>query len=101
MAVDQQFPGRRLSAHRRRSRCGRARCSIGLGAGGAVSVAEHDRLAYPHSQMLQAAVTQGYALARRRFAAGDGEILIARRIAPVTPNVALIGQNRGSATSAR
>lgn len=69
-----------------------------FGAAGAVSVALHDRMAFPHSHLLVGAVSNGdYAVARQRFATGDGQVLVARRRAPVTPNVALLAADLGSA----
>jgi hypothetical protein len=73
-----------------------------LGVAGVVSIAERNDYAYPHSRVLDAALHGGgYDLTQQRFAAGDGSVLTARRIAPVTPNVALIEQNSGSANVAK
>ncbi len=67
-----------------------------------ISIAEKNDYAYPHSRVLDGAVHGGgYDLAQRPFAAGDGTVLVARRLAPVTPNVALIEQNSGSANVAK
>lgn len=73
-----------------------------LGVAGTVSVAEKNDYAYPHSRVLDAAVhAGGYDLIQQRFAGGDGSVVVARRLDPVTPNLALIEQNSGSANVAR
>lgn len=69
-----------------------------LGAVGIVSIAEKREPAYPHSVVLNRAVNAGgYTLGVRDFATGPGTVLTARRDLPVTPNIALIRENKGSA----
>ena len=73
-----------------------------LGAAGAVSIMEQGRLAYPHSRVLNAGVAgSGYALVRRRFITGAGSALLARRLAPVRPNTALLASDAGSANATK
>ena len=73
-----------------------------LGVAGAVSIAERNRLAYPHSRVLRDAIGQGgFALDDRRFRTGAGEVLLARRLAPVRPATILIGTDPGSANAGK
>ncbi|MEZ0243854.1 MAG: hypothetical protein ACAH11_10800, partial [Sphingomonas sp.] len=73
-----------------------------IGAGGIASIAEKREPAYPHSLVLDRAVgAGGYTTSVRRFEAGNGSVLIARRDLPIRPNLALIAQNGGSANVAR
>jgi len=69
-----------------------------VGAAGAVSVAVRNQMAFPHSRLLQAAVHNGdYLVAPQRFVRGDGQLLVAVRLRPITPNVALVAAASGSA----
>jgi 4-amino-4-deoxy-L-arabinose transferase-like glycosyltransferase len=73
-----------------------------IGAGGIASIAEKREPAYPHSLVLdRTVVSGGYTTSVRRFDAGNGSVLIARRDLPIRPNLALIAQNGGSANVAR
>ncbi len=73
-----------------------------IGAGGVASIAEKREPAYPHSVVLNRAVNAGgYTVGLKTFVAGDGSVLLARRDLPVTPNIALIRQNSGSANVAK
>lgn len=72
-----------------------------LGAVGVVQVFEKDRYAYPHSRVLLHAAQAGYTTMRADFPSQDGWAFTARRDLPVTPNVALIEQNSGSANVAK
>jgi len=69
-----------------------------LGAVGVASIAEKGEPAYPHSVVLDRAVMAGgYTTRTERFGIGKGSVLVARRDLAVTPNIALIEQNSGSA----
>jgi hypothetical protein len=69
-----------------------------IGVAGVVSIAEKHQPAYPHSVVLNRAVNAGgYTIGLHDFAAGAGQSVLARRDLAVTPNVALIRQNSGSA----
>jgi hypothetical protein len=69
-----------------------------LGVKGVVSLAEHNRYAYPHSRILYQALTPDeYALLRLPFDRGEGTGLRAIHLRPIEPNAALIRQNSGSA----
>ncbi len=73
-----------------------------IGAGGVISVAENNDYAYPHSRVLDGAVhAGGYDLSQRPFVAGEGSVLVARRMVAIAPNVALIERNSGSANVAK
>ena len=72
-----------------------------LGAVGVVSVFEGDRYAYPHSKPLHFAAHSGFTTNRAPFASGTGSVFVARRDLPVTPNLALIERNSGSANVAK
>ncbi|MCC2976266.1 glycosyltransferase family 39 protein [Sphingomonas sp. PL-96] len=63
-----------------------------LGVAGVVSVANHGRLAYPHSAILRAALADpAFSRATIRFRRGDGSSLVAIRRRPVEPNSDLLG----------
>lgn len=69
-----------------------------IGAAGAVSIADRNRYAYPHSPVLTRAVQNAeFVTGHRPFATGSGTVLLAQRIAPVRPNIALVSRNGGSA----
>jgi 4-amino-4-deoxy-L-arabinose transferase-like glycosyltransferase len=71
-----------------------------LGVAGVVSVADHGRLAYPHSAVLRAAVTdRAFAQETIRFRRGPGSTLIAVRRNPIKAKVELLGS--GSANLAK
>jgi hypothetical protein len=73
-----------------------------IGAAGVISIAERRHYAYPHSRLLDQAVSSdGYAVIRVPFETGDGIWFRAIRLGKVTPNVALIEQNGGSANVAK
>ena len=55
-----------------------------LGVVGTVSIERAHRVAYPHSELLQAAASApAFHVARRDFLRGDGDVVIAVRAAPV------------------
>lgn len=69
-----------------------------IGAVGVASIAEKNEPAYPHSSVLdRAVVAGGYTTTRSHFGTGLGSVLVARRDLAITPNLALIQQNSGSA----
>ncbi|MES2444246.1 MAG: glycosyltransferase family 39 protein [Pseudomonadota bacterium] len=72
-----------------------------LGVRGVVSVFEGNRYAYPHSAVLHVGAHQGFTTGRVDFPSGGGSVFTARRDLPVTPNIALIEQNSGSANVAK
>jgi len=72
-----------------------------LGAVGVVSVFEGNRHAYPHSRILHLAARNGYTTTNSDFPSKGGWVFVARRDLPVTPNIALIEQNSGSANVAK
>ena len=68
-----------------------------LGVAGVVTIAERDRLAYPHSRVLRAGlVGDGFAGETVRFAVGSGSATTAVRGTAVRPNLDLLN---GQATS--
>ena len=73
-----------------------------VGAAGAISVALHHQLAFPHSRLLAAAVnTPAYSSTRSSFAAGDGDVLVANRRTTIAPNLAVLAADSGSAKVAK
>jgi 4-amino-4-deoxy-L-arabinose transferase-like glycosyltransferase len=72
-----------------------------LGAVGVVQVFEADHYAYPHSAILHRAAQAGYTTTRTDFPSNHGWVFVARRDLSVTPNIALIQQNSGSANVAK
>ena len=73
-----------------------------LGVKGVVSLAERDAYAYPHSRILYRAVKDGgWSVLRLPFLTGPGKGMRAIHRGPVTPNIALIEANSGSANVAK
>lgn len=72
-----------------------------LGAVGVVQVFERNHYAYPHSAILHRAAQAGYTTTNSDFPSKGGWTFTARRDLAVTPNIALIEQNSGSANVAK
>lgn len=72
-----------------------------LGARGVVSIADRQALAYPHSRLLREALQiLGFRIDQRRFARGDGSVLLGVRTGPVTPHPDLLADGSGSKNAA-